>query len=98
MSAENAQESSGGRGEVGATTMSGPESAIMCEAADGNSHQLSALQLFTHTHARHEGQAHALLHKPLNRFNSRELECDVERRVLACKRFDHRSEEHTFEL
>ena len=69
--------------------MGGPESAMVCEAAHWNSNQNSSFELFAHAHARHEREAHALLHKALNGFDRRELEGDVKRCVLTCECLNH---------
>src|SRR6185369_7714593 len=74
VGAEDIEERSGGGGEVGAAAVSGPESAIVTEATDRDCYQDSALQLFTHTHARHERQTYTLLHETLNRLDRCQLE------------------------
>jgi len=62
---------------------------MMREATHRNGYQDSAFKFFTNTHARNKSESNPLLHEALNRFDCRELQTDVKRRVLSRECFDY---------
>src|SRR6185503_20287641 len=87
--AQEIEKGGGGGREISAAPMRSPEDSIVRQTANGNGHQRPSLQLFANTHARHERQTDALLHESFDRLDGRELERDIQRRVLRCKGFDY---------
>src|SRR3954465_11220543 len=86
LAAEKFDKGCGGVRERRALSVRGPDDALVREAADGDSCERAALQLFGDAHARDESYTDLLLHEALYGLDCGEFNGDVERRVLARKR------------
>ena len=89
MFAQQVEERGGGRRELRAATMDGPEGSIVRKPAYGDADEYSSRELFAYAHSWHETQAHALLYESLYRLDGRQLERDIQRRVMLREGFNN---------
>src|SRR5918912_4251196 len=80
--AQQLEEGRSGVRERRAAAVRGPQHALVREAADGDGGERAALKLLGDAHVRDEGDADLLLHEAFDRLHGRQLQADVERRVL----------------
>ena len=83
------QKALGGGGKRGVAAVGEAKFTLDAQVAHGHGDELLARQLFLHTHARHEGNAHSHRHELLDCLNGRQLRGYLKRRVVARERFNN---------